>query len=82
LFFEKIILVICNELQSIDNEKHLDTDCLKSLVTDNIFTIEAKFANLRVLENVSNFIFISNNYLPIKFENGDRRYEKNLCIYS
>jgi hypothetical protein len=28
--FENKILVICNELQSLDNAKHLNTDCLKS----------------------------------------------------
>jgi hypothetical protein len=40
--FENKILVICNELQSIDNAKHLNTDCLKSLITDNTCTIESK----------------------------------------
>jgi hypothetical protein len=48
--------------------------CLKSLITDNICTIVSKFVNEGSLENVSNFIFVSNNYLPIKIENGDRRY--------
>jgi hypothetical protein len=67
-------LVICNELQSLDNAKHLNTDCLKSLITDNICTIESKFVNIGTIDNVSNFIFVSNNYLPIKIENGDRRY--------
>jgi putative DNA primase/helicase len=72
--FENKILVICNELQSIDDAKHLNTDCLKSLITDNTCTIESKFVNSPVIDNVSNFIFVSNNYLPIKIENGDRRY--------
>jgi hypothetical protein len=52
----------------------LNTDCLKSLITDNICTVESKFVNSRAIENVSNCIFVSNNYLPIKIENGDRRY--------
>jgi phage/plasmid-associated DNA primase len=43
--FENKILVICNELQSINNAKHLNTDCLKSLITDNSCTIESKFVN-------------------------------------
>jgi hypothetical protein len=43
------------------------------LITDNTCTIESKFVNSRIIENVSNFIFVSNNYLPIKIENGDRR---------
>jgi hypothetical protein len=44
------------------------------LITDNTCTIESKFVNSRNIDNISNFIFISNNYLPIKIENGDRRY--------
>jgi hypothetical protein len=72
--FENKILVICNELQSFDNARYLNTDCLKSLITDNICTIESKFVNSRTIDNVSNFIFVSNNYLSIKIENGDRRY--------
>jgi hypothetical protein len=60
------ILVICNELQSLDNAKHLNSDCLKSLITDNTFIIESKFVNSQVIDNVSNFIFVSNNYLTLK----------------
>jgi phage/plasmid-associated DNA primase len=70
--FENKILVICNELQSLDNAKHLNTDYLKSLITDGPCTIESKFVNSRSIENVSYFIFVSNNYLPIKMKNGDR----------
>jgi putative DNA primase/helicase len=69
--FENKILVICNELKSLDNAKHLNTDYLKSLITDNTCTIESKFINSRTIDNVSNFIFVSNNCLPIKIENGD-----------
>jgi hypothetical protein len=63
--FENKILVICNEFQSLDNGKHLNTDRLKSLITDNTCTIESKFVNSRTIENVSTFIFAFNNYLPI-----------------
>jgi putative DNA primase/helicase len=72
--FENKILVICNELQSLDKAKHLNTYCLKSLITDSPCTIESKFVNSPAIESVSNFIFVSNNYLHIKIENGDRRY--------
>jgi hypothetical protein len=44
------------------------------LITDNTCTIEFKFVNSRTFHNLSNFIFVSNNYLPIKIDNGDRRY--------
>jgi phage/plasmid-associated DNA primase len=43
--FENKILVICNELQSLDNAKQLNADCLKSLITDTSCTIESKFVN-------------------------------------
>jgi hypothetical protein len=70
-------------LQSIDNANDLNADCLKSLITENTCTIESKFVKSRAIENVSNFIFVSNNYLPIKVENGDRPYvifkTRNVC---
>jgi hypothetical protein len=66
--------VICYELQSLDNAKHLNIDGLKSLITHRKFNIESKYLNIRTIDNVSNFIFVSNNYRPIKIENDDRRY--------
>jgi hypothetical protein len=33
--FKNKILVICNELQSIDNSNHLNTDCLKTNTIEN-----------------------------------------------
>jgi hypothetical protein len=42
---ENKIPIVCNELQSIDNAKHLNIDCLKSLITDRFCTIESKFFN-------------------------------------
>jgi phage/plasmid-associated DNA primase len=71
---ENKILIICNELQSIDNAKHLNTDGLKSLITDNEINIESKYINTRKIQNISNFIFTSNNLLPINIESSDRRY--------
>jgi hypothetical protein len=52
----------------------LNNDSLKSLITDNTCTIESKFVNSWPIEKVSNFIFVSNYYLPIKIENRDPRY--------
>jgi phage/plasmid-associated DNA primase len=68
--YENKILVICNELQSIDNEKHLNKDCLKSLITDNTCTIESKFVNAPVIENVSNYKFVANYYVPLRLRIG------------
>ncbi|GMO19849.1 MAG: hypothetical protein Ta2E_10920 [Mycoplasmoidaceae bacterium] len=71
---ENKILVVWNVLQSIDNTQHLNTDCLKSLITDRFCTIKSKYVNTLTIENASNFIFVSNHFLTIKIENGDRRY--------
>jgi phage/plasmid-associated DNA primase len=71
---ENKILIICNELQSINNAKHLKTDGLKSLRTENEINIEFKYINTRKIQNVSYFIFVSNNLLPINIESSDRRY--------
>jgi hypothetical protein len=71
---ENKILIICNELQNIDNAKLLDTSGLKSLISDNEINIESKYINTRKIQNVSNFIFVSNNLLPINIECSDRRY--------
>jgi hypothetical protein len=43
--FENKILVIYNELQSIDNAKYLNKDYLKILITYNNCTIESKYVN-------------------------------------
>jgi hypothetical protein len=43
---ENKILIVCNELQSIDKAKHLNTDCLKSLLTDRFCITESKFVNI------------------------------------
>jgi hypothetical protein len=68
------ILIVCHELKSIDNEKHLNADRLNSLITDHFCRIESQFVNIRSINNISNFIFVSNNHLPIKNEKEDPRY--------
>jgi hypothetical protein len=68
------ISIICHERHSIDNVNHLNTDCLKSLRIDRFCTIALKFVNIRSISSISNFIFVSNNQIPIKIENSDRRY--------
>jgi hypothetical protein len=44
------------------------------LITNRKCNIESKYLNIGTRDNISNFIFVSNNYLPIKIENNDRRY--------
>lgn len=67
-------LIVCNEIQSIDANKYLNSDALKSLITERILNIEQKYEIPRITENVSNFIMISNNEVPLKIETSDRRY--------
>ena len=67
-------LIVLNELQSIDMNKYLNSDALKSVITDKKTNINQKNEPERLCENVANFIMISNNNVPIKIESTDRRY--------
>lgn len=67
-------LLILNELQRIDSNKYLNSDALKSVITDKSININQKNEPERLCENVANFIMVSNNEIPIKIESSDRRY--------
>ena len=67
-------LIILNELQSIDSNKFLNSDALKSIITDRAININQKNEPERKCENVCNFMMVSNNDIPIKIEATDRRY--------
>ncbi len=67
-------LIILNEVESADTSKHLNSDVLKSLITDKFMTINEKNIPVREAENVANFIICSNHNTPIKIEDSDRRY--------
>ena len=67
-------LLVLNELQSIDCNKYLNSDALKSIITDKMVNINQKNEPERLTENVANFIMVSNNNVPIKIESTDRRY--------
>ena len=67
-------LLVLNELQSIDMNKYLNSDALKSVITDKKTNINQKNEPERLCENVCNFIMVSNNNVPIKIESTDRRY--------
>ena len=71
---ENKVLIVCNEMQSVENARYLNADSLKSIITENTVMYESKYLNSRRGENVSNFIFLSNHDLPIKIEDADRRY--------
>ena len=67
-------LLVLNELQSIDANKYLNSDALKSVITDKSININQKNEPERLCENVANLILVSNNNIPIKVEGTDRRY--------
>ena len=67
-------LLVLNELQSIDCNKYLNSDALKSVITDKKININQKNEPERLTENVANFMMVSNNNIPIKIESTDRRY--------
>ena len=67
-------LLVLNELQSIDANKYLNSDALKSVITDYKININQKNEPERLAENVANFMMVSNNNIPIKIETTDRRY--------
>jgi hypothetical protein len=71
---ENKVLVICNELQSVENARYLNSDALKSIITEKKIRYDTKHLKVREGENVANFIFISNNILPLRIDNSDRRY--------
>ena len=71
---ENKVLIVCNELQSIENARYLNSDALKSIITERNIRYDTKHVKVRDGENVANLIFVSNNILPLKIDNGDRRY--------
>ena len=67
-------LLILNELQSVDMNKYLNSDALKSVISDSTVNINQKNEPERITENVANLMMVSNNMCPIKIEGFDRRY--------
>lgn len=74
---ENNILVVLNET-NVNNcknvDKHQICDKMKSMITDEEITINAKFKDPYAIENVSNFIIVSNSDNPVIIEEKDRRY--------
>ena len=67
-------LIICNELTSAETNKYLNSDALKSVITDDTVMINPKNITPRLSQNVVNLIMVSNNFAPVQIESGDRRY--------
>ena len=68
------ILIVVNE---IDAKYGLSSDSannLKTLITEKSVDINRKHKDAFTGKNVANFIFVSNDFTPIRIEPGDRRY--------
>lgn len=71
---ESMKLIVCNELSSAESNKSLNSDALKTLITENTIRIEQKGIPARTAENLCNFIFLSNHFDPIRISQDGRRY--------
>ena len=68
-------LIVFNECQSYTTNKNFDHDKLKMMISENSIDIEKKYQNTVHAENLTNFIFISNNNAPVKIDDEkDRRF--------
>lgn len=73
---ENKILIVLNEfnVQDKTTNKRSIRNKMKTYITDDHITINRKNVNPYKVENVSNFIIVTNDKNPIWIEDGDRRY--------
>ena len=76
---ENKTLIICNELHSIENKKKMDSNAMKSPITDKSIVYEEKYMRAREGENVANFLGISNNAFSILLDQSNRRFLMIKC---
>ena len=67
-------LIVCNEMSSAQGNIQLNSNSLKSIITDSEIRVEDKFVPKRRVQNVVNLIILSNYFDPVKVEKLDRRY--------
>jgi hypothetical protein len=68
------VFIACDELPSVEKQFHKLFDDLKSIITDPYVSIEPKGLEPYMIDNLCNFIFMTNNKHSIKLEQSDRRY--------
>ena len=68
------IFVGVDELPTLEKQFHNLFDILKGLITEPYLTIEPKGLETYMIDNLCNFIFMTNNKNSIKIEKSDRRY--------
>ena len=67
-------LIIMNEMGDKQSDKQANWDKLKAYSTQDKVSINEKFKNLKICENVVNFWILSNHGVPILLEQSNRRY--------
>jgi hypothetical protein len=60
-------------MKSDKQKRTVDTNRLKSVITESVVRVERKFKDKVTIENVCNFMFLSNNFSPFKQAVDDRR---------
>ena len=71
---ENKMFIVLNEMKNNGDDRLVNFNSLKSVITDDTIRINEKNQPRRTAENVSNFVFLTNNSYPVKIEGGDRRY--------
>ena len=69
-------LVVCNEMvdaETASQRQAISYDRLKSLMTDQTISIRAMRTDAYDVDNVFNLIVVSNNVMPFRIEDEDRR---------
>jgi hypothetical protein len=67
-------LIVANEVQSLENSK-ASWDVMKSRVSDDFYRIRLIYCASKVVRNVNNYYFCTNNADAIKMGLRDRRYQ-------
>lgn len=76
---ENQMFIVLNELKNCGDDRMANFNALKSVITDNTIRINEKNQPRRTSQNVSNFVFVTNNSYPVKISSGDRRYVVLQC---
>ena len=63
-----------NEVNDVDNSVYYNGDKLKTLISEDCIEIERKGIDAEKRRIFANFIFVSNNEMPIRVDDKDRRY--------
>ena len=69
------LLVILDEMKA----KKADPDCIKNLITAKNLNYEKKGLDMIQIKNLARYIILSNNDLPVKIEESDRRFVLFKC---